>query len=811
MRDDTFGYPVVIPSGSVYVTAGTDRRSSGTHYTPRSLTEPIVQYTLEPLVYVGPAEGKPKGEWKLRPAKELLDLKICDMACGSGAFLVQACRYMSDRLLEAWDLAERALPKGTPGITPEGTASTGKSGETLISNDPDERRALAQRLIAQRCLYGVDINPLAVEMAKLSLWLLTLAKDRPFTFLDHAIRCGDSLLGIHDLRQLKTFSLDGAGQQYVFGEEPLEELVDKAIDLRLKIELMPSNSVEDVEAQARLMAECEQRVEFLKCAADMLIAAELKGGSPREKLGNRDDMAIQIGHHLKDGKPGEFRTAATKELGGRRTFHWPVEFPETIAKRYGFDAFVGNPPFMRGTKIQTNISEEYLRCLLAMRDNLNGNADLCAHFFRAAFDRLNTAGTFGLLATNTIAQGDTRECGLQPIVQRGGVIFRALSSMKWPGTAAVVVSVVNVRKSGWKGSCSLDNHVVTHIDEYLSAEQTSASPSSLVRHWCSYHNGSFLNGTGFVLPKQEAETLLTHKGYDQVILPYIGGKEAYTRSVPECPDRYVIYFGQFPLEKANKWPLAIRIVQDRVYPERKNHKTTQLREKWWQFKRPTPELYAECQGALRVIAKTQVSRTFAFLFLPSSYIFDQRLIVFPDSRGSTFAVLQSGLHECWAERYAATLKSDMSYTPKDCFETFAFPLNANALEQVGNEYDDQRKLMMRERSEGLTLTYNRFHNPDKTAKDIQKLRDLHVEMDKAVAAAYGWDDLDLGHGFHQTKQGLRFTISDPARREVLARLLKLNHERYAEEVAQGLHDKKKGKGRKKADTKQGGGLFEEAD
>ena len=97
------------------------------------------------------------------------------------------------------------------------------------------------------------------------------------------------------------------------------------------------------------------------------------------------------------------------------------------------------------------------------------------------------------------------------------------------------------------------------------------------------------------------------------------------------------------------------------------------------------------------------------------------------------------------------------------------------------------------RREGLTKTYNRFHNPDETAADIQKLRDLHVEMDYAVAAAYGWTDLDLGHGFHETKQGLRFTISESARREVLARLLKLNHERYAEEVARGLHNKKKPK------------------
>ena len=99
---------------------------------------------------------------------------------------------------------------------------------------------------------------------------------------------------------------------------------------------------------------------------------------------------------------------------------------------------------------------------------------------------------------------------------------------------------------------------------------------------------------------------------------------------------------------------------------------------------------------------------------------------------------------------------------------------------------------------GLTETYNRFHDASEDSSDIQKLRELHVEMDNAVAATYGWTDLVLGHGFHETKQGVRFTISGPARREVLARLLKLNHEGYAEEVRQGLHEKK---GRAKGTTK----------
>ena len=99
------------------------------------------------------------------------------------------------------------------------------------------------------------------------------------------------------------------------------------------------------------------------------------------------------------------------------------------------------------------------------------------------------------------------------------------------------------------------------------------------------------------------------------------------------------------------------------------------------------------------------------------------------------------------------------------------------------------------RSKGLTEIYNLLHDPDEGSADVKRLRSLHVKMDQSVAAAYDWTDLDLDHGFHETKQGVRFTISEPARREVLQRLLKLNHERYAEEVKQGLHGKKGGAGR----------------
>jgi hypothetical protein len=127
------------------------------------------------------------------------------------------------------------------------------------------------------------------------------------------------------------------------------------------------------------------------------------------------------------------------------------------------------------------------------------------------------------------------------------------------------------------------------------------------------------------------------------------------------------------------------------------------------------------------------------------------------------------------------------------FETYPFLPSATAHGQLlgilGEAYYENRRQIMLDRWEGLTVTYNRFHNPEETAEDIAHLRQLHIEMDNAVAAAYGWSDLDLGHGFHETQQGIRYSIVEAARCTVLIRLLELNHGRYAEEVKAGLHNK----------------------
>jgi hypothetical protein len=823
VRLDNFGYPVVIPKGSVFVTAGTDRRSSGTHYTPRSLTEPIVRYTLEPLIYAGPAEGKPKNEWKLKSAKELLDLKICDMACGSGAFLVQAARYMAERLLEAWDVAKQAHPK-TPGITPEGTPSTGKPNETLIPDEPAERKTYAMRIIAQRCLYGVDKNPLAAEMAKLSLWLLTLAKDKPFEFLDHSIRCGDSLVGLHSLDQLRHYSLKPDADDAVLFKGPLDSAVDEAINLRLKLEDMPANTVEDVERQEKLLAEANEKIARLRYAADMLIAAEFWGENAKDKLERMRHATAKSGDYVEKGPTEEFEQLAAKERRGQLMFHWPLEFPEVIVKRGGFDAFVGNPPFMGGQLITANLGRHYrlhLTSILAL--NRRGSADLCAYFLLRAASLVNGQGSIGLITTNTIAEGETRTVGLEQLPSLGCLIRSAFSNTTWPGSAALAVSLLWLTKSQWNGVRTLDGCHVTSISSTLSSGYSATGlPYRLAKNRGFAFKGSSIQGVGFLLPPDEAARIVSSDTrYKQVLYPYLGGEDITGR--PDgSPSRWAINFFDWPLSKAEEFPVCLDLVRERVKPSRekagvRNAIGAKRARYWWQYDAKASDLYDAIESLGHVWAISAHSKYMVFSMSQSGNVFSHGVIVFASAAFSMFATLSSSIHLSWTEEYTSTLENRLRYTVADAFETFPFAIESlvrtddesqsaanRNVARLGRDMWACRSEIGIARQEGLTKVYNRFHDPDEPCTEIAKLRELHIQVDRAVTAAYGWTDLDLGHEFHETKQGVRFTISEPARREVLQRLLKLNHERHAEEEKQGLHGKK-GAGKKPASKKSAAG------
>lgn len=793
VRKDDNGEPCVIPAGSLYVTVGTARRQTGTQYTPRTLTESVVEHALEPLVYSGPAEGGPPESWRLKSADQILELKICDFACGSAAFLVAAGRYLSARLVEAWEIAQKEHGANVQ-ITPYGHKSSGLPEEELIPANSDERGLYALRIVVERCLYGVDRNPLAVEMAKLSLWLLTLQRSRPFTFLDHSIRCGDSLLGV-DLKQLSTWSLSGEGKQRVLFQDDLSFAASKREGL-MKMMYRTGD-------QKRMLDAALERTRRLRAAADRLIATAFEA--------NYEAAAAAITFGFE-----EQETEAQKILEGRRPFHWAVEFPEVFLHNGGFDAIVGNPPFIGGQRITGALGTPYRDYLVEfIAGGKRGSADYVAYFFLRAFGLLRGGGTAGLLATNTVAQGDTREVGLDQITSRGATIYRGIPSRKWPGEASLEVAHIWLRKGEWKGTFFIEDSPVKGITSQLHAPgKIVGTPFRLSTNAKKSFQGSIVLGMGFVLDPERAQSLLEKNPRNaDVLFPYLKGEDLTDRW-EQTPSHWAINFHDWPIEKAMEYPDCFEIIERDVKPGRTRKKENgefQLRypryERWWQYGERSPALYLAIKGMSRVLAAVRVSSHHCISLVRSDYVYSDRLVVFALGSSGEFALLTSTLHDAWAHRPGATThETRNTYFPEQSFETFPTPGDVSSLEATGERYNAERTAIMVSRKEGLTPLYNRLHSVHEHSEDIAGLRRLHREMDQTIAEAYGWTDLDLAHGFHETRQGIRYTISERARREVLDRLLALNHERYAQEQADLLSaPKPKAKSRKRAP--QQAGLF----
>ena len=572
--------PGVLPAGSLYLQPGEERRRSGSHYTPQKLTAPIVETTLRPIL-------EQLGEHPT--AAQILDLKVCDLAMGSGAFLVETCRQLADELVKAWErektltpapspragegdknaeevrwevpevvrqkmvevarefrkeptpseailwqalrskklegrkfrrqqpigsfivdfycadeklivevdggihetqqaldqarqelleslglrfvrlsstLVEQDLPTALETIqsallSPSPQAGDPRTGEgsqnPVLSPSPLVGEGLgmrgtsaidpllyARRLVAQKCLYGVDKNPFAVNLAKLSLWLLTLADDRPFTFVDHALKCGDSLVG---LTSQEIGSFTGTAQLSLFGGKVREQL-RQVVGYRKSLQETDTKDDRDMEAKYQNWETVEGILAGPRVAGAVKVAAFFGG----KKTKDREDLEQEYQTLLAQGSQEELQAIVSQLTKSDRPvepFHWEIEFPEVFDRpNPGFDAIVGNPPFAGKNTTINGHPEGYLDWLKIVHPESHGNADLVAHFFRRSLTITRLGGTFGLIATNTIAQGDTRSTGLRFICNNGGIIYNATRRYRWPGMAAVVVSVVHI----WKGT-----------------------------------------------------------------------------------------------------------------------------------------------------------------------------------------------------------------------------------------------------------------------------------------------------------------------------------------------------------------------
>lgn len=762
--------------GVPYLQPTDERRRSGSHYTPRSLTEPIVRHALEPAFERIGENASPEA---------VLSLKVLDPACGSGAFLVEACRQLGTRLEQAWDMHKAEKP----------------------TIPPDEDEVIhARRLVAQRCLYGVDRNPMAVDLARLSLWLATLAREHEFTFLDHAIKAGDSLVGL-TRKEIEAANWDESKQGLPLYRQLIRDEVRRALEGREAIRTAPDDVTRAI--QESRYRRVEDEIEPARQVGDAVIAAFFSTDKAKAREQARAEVESWITARLQpDWDRIESAAKRFRAEQGWRPFHWQIEFPEVFAPDDpGFDAIVGNPPYLGGTKISGANSQSYFRWISQSIIKDGDKADLVAYFFRRVFALSRRQGTLGLLATSSIAEGDTRRASLVWIRRNAGYIYRARTRMSWPGEANTDFCQIHISKHEPDQSF-LDGKAVDAINASLEASATDHAPTVLAANSSLCFEGFVPYGDGFVIgpgpgmtsQSELAAILEAEPGSSSLVYQYLGGEDV-TEEPGIKPSRQVIYLAQMSEEDAStEHPLLFELLRQKVLPYRASKSARVAKAPWWQFLWSRPRLWARMLRLSRVVVTSRVSKHHAFVFVSSSVIPSTRLSVFASQDFSFFSVMQSRINQIWTTYFGATRGVTANFSPSDSFDTFPFPPGFEtdaALEAIGQTYHDHRAELMVAADEGITKTYNRFHKDSETSQAIQRLRELHDEMDRAVLRAYGWDDLaeTLKPEFltedtedDHTYQG-RYFWPAPQRDLVLSRLLALNAERYADEVRQGLHEK----------------------
>jgi len=607
-------------------------------------------------------------------------------------------------------------------------------------------------------------------------------------------------------------------KQRDFARPDIEKRLERALAERRSIREADDFTPEPLLSQKLEMA--NEALAPLRRDGDLVIAAYFAADNDKARVKKLDEIAETLAGWVKNpevyslhGSLQAMRRSLVEGSHSLEPLHWEIEFPEVFDRENpGFDAFVGNPPFMGAWNISPRLGESYLHWLLSVNTGAHGNCDLVAHFFRHVFRLLRRMGTLGLVATNTIAQGDTQSSGLAVIFSEGGEVFACERRLRWPGQAAVVVSTVHIVKGTIDRNLQrvLDGKAVRRISAYLLEGTQDSPPPQLANNKNRSFSGATIYGYDFILTPEEVTDLVSLNPRNaERIMPYLGGEEI--NSDPKsCFYRYVINFGTMSLEEAGRWPELLSIVEVRVKPERdaKTNNAIALRQKqyWWRFRSDTPFLKEAVASLSRCLAASRISSNLAFSFQPTHFLFSDGTNVFAIETWAGFSVLQSRPHELWARFLGSSMKDDLRYGPSDCFETFPFPMNFEtdpSLEAAGQAYYDFRAALMVRNNEGLTKTYNRFHDPDERSPDILKLRELHAAMDRAVLDAYGWTDLkptceflldyqededdedEAGRKKSKKKKPWRYRWPDDFRDEVLARLLELNRQRAEEERLSG--------------------------
>ena len=800
---------------------GDERSATGSHYTPDDLVQPLIKHSLDHLI----ADRLKTPD----PEKELLDLRVADIACGSGHILLAAARRIATELAIVRTGEEQPSP----------TAFRTALRDTIRS-----------------CIYGVDLNPLAVELCKVALWLEAHNPGEPLNFLDHRIKCGNAIVGYVRREEVDAGVPDEAfvklpgddpevakkirarnkserksrdQKKFAFTKDRQGQ-IDAVLDKWKTIAAMPERAPAEIDAKKSAFdAFMSSGAAFvLKQIASIPIAQFYLPRTPENEQKIITDEAFReywSGERLPQGQaPAAAVGIATK----KRFFHWFLEFPEII-QRGGFDCILGNPPYLGGQALSGTYGHEFCNYVKHAYAP-TGLSELVVFFLRRIFTLLRPGGFTAFITTNSIKDGDIRTDGLDQIVLQGGVITFAVRAIKWPGLAKLIVSLVGLHKGQWGATSNLNGKGVAHINTLLEPEADERPPGDIAINAEKIFMGTIWLGDGFVLEEKQASHFLASGREARFIKPLCNGEELNKSPTHAC-SRHIIFLQDYrtEAEAAVAAPLLIEHLRRLVLPERLKQNNVAAKKTWWLYYRYNELCYSLLSREQFAFCAARTTKHLSFSQIPAGRLFTDAVYVFPSTRWDLFAILQSGVHEIWARKYSGTLKQDLRYSPSKCFETFAFPEGlwqtpSAGLTQIGERYHEHRRRLMLSLWLGLTDVYNLFHSrevegdlakhfasrakkdprgesipeehragalaftPEQALAGILELRRLHVELDTAVRDAYGWQDLPLEHAFYEVEtlpenDRVRYTISPAARKELLKRLLTENHRRAAAESA----------------------------
>jgi hypothetical protein len=787
---------------SFVLTPGGDDTQS--HYTADDLVQPLLKHSLDHLI----AEKLKDSD----PEQALLSLRVADISSGSGHILLAAARRIATELAIV------------------------RTGEEQPS--PVAFRT-AVRDVIRECIYGVDVNPLAVELCKVALWLEAHNPGEPLNFLDHHIKCGNAILGFvrrdeleHGVPDEAFVTMPGDDKEVAASfrkRNKADRTAENQTHLNLGAEVqkhleeilrgwrevsaLPERTPNEIETKKRRYFDFTRNQDawILNQVASIPIAQfYVPKTSPNvSKLITDAEFRFYLSgqrHPQGQGTATAWATAVEK-----RFFHWFLEFPD-IVDRGGFDCIVGNPPYLGGSHLSGTYGYPFCH-YVKWEYAPAGLSDLVVYFIRRIFNLLRPGGFTAFITTNSIKDGDIRKDGLEQILAQGGTINFTLRAIKWPGRANVFVSLVSIYKGGWTGKRVLDGKEVSLISEYFDESLDDGEPKPLLENSDQLYQGYFYLGEGFLLTHEEATKLVEADPRNrEVIFLAINGQEV-NNDPTQTPGRSIINFFDWDIEKAQEYKLVFSIIEKKVKPFRTTQNRARNRDIWWIYAEHRPGLTKKLRLLHHCFVAARTTKHLNFSALPTNYVFTDALKIFTTDRWDLYSVVQSTIHEIWARKYSGALETRLRYSPTDCFETFPFPeelwrTSNSALATVGERYHEHRRSLMHHQWLGLTDIYNLFHaralTPDLVSKISRKpkeaaagyqglieLRSLHCDMDNGVLAAYGWREpsewgpaIDLNHDFYELEylpenDRVRYTIHPDARKELLKRLLRLNQKRAA--------------------------------